>query len=805
MSNPTPTTRAPTELTLPIVGMTCASCAQRLEKSLGRAAGVSVASVSFATESATLTFDPDATNPSALASRVRDAGFDVPMRSVRYRIEGMSCASCALRIETALKQRTALSAATVSFADETATVAMPAGIDLDDVVLEAIRAAGYDGRKDTQDAEAAEAEAAAEVARDRRERALLILAAALTAPLVAPMLAMPFGLSVHLPGWVQLVLATPVQFVAGATFFRSGYRAIRAGSANMDVLVVLGTTAAYALSTVLWLRGEPGLYFESAAAVITFVRLGKRLESRAKRRTRAQVQALLALRPPTARVRRGDDEVSVPADAVGLGEIVVVRPGERVPVDGVVQSGQGHVDESLLTGESTPVLKRAGDAIVAGSINQEGALDVEVSRTGAETTLSRIIALVQDAQASKAHVQATVDKVAAVFVPAVLVIAVLTLAGWLATGHDVTSSVISAAAVLVIACPCALGLATPTALMVGIGAGARAGVLIKDAEALETAHRVDVVVFDKTGTLTVGRPELRAIFSVDDDEDTLLARVASAQEGSEHPLARALRQAAQDRGLPRSRPEDFAALAGRGIRATVDGRSVLVGNARLFDDEAIDVTGADDFVAAQEARGLTVVRVGIDGALAGALAIGDAVRDHAADAIEQLKESGVRTILLSGDAEAPARAVGATLGIDDVIAGVLPDGKAKVIADLRAQGRVVAMVGDGVNDAPALATADVGFAMGSGTDVAVEAAGVTLIGHDPRLVSDALALSRATMRKIHQNLFFAFIFNAFGLPLAALGVLTPMLAGAAMALSSVSVVGNALLLRRFRPASGGTT
>jgi Cu+-exporting ATPase len=791
--------RADYELTLPIEGMSCASCVGRVEKALARVDGVSEVAVNLANEQARVRFNPKQVKATELTAAIGRAGYDVPMHAVRLRIGGMTCAACATRIEKVLARRPDVASATVSLAEEVATIAYPEGTSEPGALIAAIERAGFDAELDRSDAQAQAAREHDAEVRARVQLLILVGAAVLTLPLMAPMVLMPFGVHLHVPGWLQLLVATPVQFIAGATFYRGGFRAVRAGSANMDVLVVLGTSAAFALSLVQWLRGVPELYFESSAAIITFVRLGKLLEGRAKRRTSEAVKALMAMRRATARVRRGDDEIEIPVEAVGCGEIVVVRPGESVPVDGRIVTGNSHLDESMLTGESMPVLRRVGDEVVGGALNRDGALEIEVTRTGEQTVLARIIALVQDAQSSKARVQSTVDKVAAVFVPAVLGIAALTFGGWLLAGADATDALMVAVAVLVIACPCALGLATPTALMVGMGSAAREGILIQDALALETAHRVDTVVFDKTGTLTIGRPQVRHVAAFEIDEDTLLQVVASAQRRSEHPLAQAMVACAEARGLDTSAPEAFEAFAGRGIGAVVKGRKVLIGNARLMTEQAIDDDEAASRRAAWEAEGATVVSVAIDGVLRGAIGIGDEIRATSAEAVAHLKARGVHTLLLSGDGRAAADAVGAELGVDRVIAEVMPADKARVIEQLKAEGRCVAMVGDGINDAPALATADVGFALGTGTEVAMRTAGITLMRPDPRLVADALALSRASMRKIWQNLFFAFVYNTLGIPLAALGMLTPMVAGASMAMSSVSVVTNALMLKRWRP------
>ncbi|MFC1586897.1 copper-translocating P-type ATPase [Planctomycetota bacterium] len=600
-----------------------------------------------------------------------------------------------------------------------------------------------------------------------------------------------------LSGWVQFALATPVQIFAGARFYRGAWGALRTGSANMDVLVALGTTAAFGLSLVLMVSGGH-LYFEGAAAIITFVRIGKWLETRAKHGTTRAIRALMELRPETARVKRGDGEIEIPADAVGRAEIVVVRPGERVPVDGQIKHGESQLDESLITGESMPVTRGVGDDVTGGSINGDGLLEIEATRVGDESVLAHIIALIQDAQASKAPIQRTVDRVAAVFVPIVIAVAVLTLLGWIAAGTGIERAVINAVSVLVIACPCALGLATPTALMVGTGAAAKAGILIKDALALERAHAVDVVVFDKTGTLTLGRPQVQEIFAVDEDTDGLIALTASAQRGSEHPLAQAILRTAEARELPTKSPEEFKALSGRGITATVGGRAVVVGSPRLMRERGIDLEALVDRAAELEGRGMTVMWIAEGTTLLGFIAVGDTPRDSARETVKLLADAGIKSVMLTGDNRAAAEFVAAQLGIEHVIAEVLPDDKSQAIAELQREGHTVAMVGDGINDAPALAAADIGFAMGSGTDVAMHAAGVTLMRSEPTLVPDAISVSRATTRKIWQNLFWAFVYNTIGIPLAALGFLTPMIAGAAMAMSSVSVVSNALLLNRWR-------
>jgi P-type Cu+ transporter len=646
------------------------------------------------------------------------------------------------------------------------------------------------------------------------------LSGLLTLPLVAPMLLQPFGVHAMLPGWWQLLLATPVQFVFGARFYRAGWHALRAGSGNMDLLVALGTSAAYGLSLVLLLRhagpdsGMQHLYFEASAAVITLVLLGKWLEGRAKRQAADAIRALQALRPATARVRRGGVELEVPIAQVRVGDLVLVRPGDRVAVDGVVVEGRSHIDESLITGESLPVAKGEGDRVTGGSVNAEGALTVRTTAIGTETTLARVIRLVESAQAAKAPIQRTVDRVSAVFVPVVLGVALVTFAGWWLAGAGWETALINAVAVLVIACPCALGLATPAAIMVGTGVAARHGILVKDAEALEVAHAVNVVAFDKTGTLTEGRPTLAAVVGAPGVADaSVLVSAAALQRQSSHPLALAVLGALQGQAGSIPQAVQVQALPGRGVQGQVPVQGQLqtlaLGSTRLLHELGLDAGALAARATAFEHEGRTVswlVRTAAQeapAALLGLLAFGDAPKPGAAAAVARLHGMGVRTVMLSGDNRGAAQAVAATLGIEEVHAEVLPADKAAAVQALRAGGAVVGFAGDGLNDGPALAAASVGFAMAGGADVATEAAGITLMRGDPRLVADAIDLSRRTVAKIRQGLFWAFAYNVLGIPLAALGLLNPVIAGGAMALSSVSVVLNALALRRWRAAARG--
>lgn len=716
--------------------------------------------------------------------------------AVRLQIEGMTCASCVMRVEKALRKVPGVQQAQVNLATETAEV-HAAGVDAE-ALSAAVRKAGYQAQVLPD-----ESPTTGEVA--TAPLWPVVAAALLSAPLVLQMVPMAFGSTWMLPPWLQLLLATPVQFILGARFYRAGWAALRAGTGNMDLLVALGTSAAWGLSVWQMLSHGPHahLYFEASAVVITLVLLGKWLEGRAKRQTTEAIRALNALRPDVARVRRDGQEVELPLAQLRVGDSVVVRPGERIPADGEVAEGGSHVDESLITGESLPVAKQAGARVTGGSLNGEGLLVVRATALGAESTLSRIVRLVESAQAKKAPIQRLVDQVSAVFVPFVLGIALLTLLGWgLATG-EWEQAILNAVAVLVIACPCALGLATPAAVMAGTGAAARQGILVKDAEALELAHRLDVVAFDKTGTLTEGRPQLVALVPAEGGHDDALRAAAGLQAGSEHPLARAVMAAAKERALQVPAAEGVTAVAGRGVAGRVDGREMRLGSTRWMAELGVAAGSLADAATQAQAEGRTVswlADVTEAPRLLALLAFGDAAKSTARDAIAQLHALGVRTVLVSGDNAGAAGAAARQLGIDEVKAEVLPQDKARIVAGLRGKGHTVAMVGDGVNDAPALAAADVGIAMATGTDVAMHAAGITLMRGDPALVAQAIDLSRRTYAKIRQNLFWAFAYNVVGIPLAALGWLDPVVAGAAMAFSSVSVVGNSLLLRRWKGA-----
>ena len=783
-------------LSVGIHGMTCASCATRVEKVLKQLPGVTDATVNLAMETATVSGETDLVS---VQHAIEKAGFSVPTESLTLDISGMTCASCSARVEKALNKVPGVLEASVNLATEQATVKLTQGTSAATLIA-AVERAGYGAQLP-----APSGEAPAAPVRTLPDWWPVALAMGLSLPLIAPMLASLAGAHWMLPGWLQLALATPVQFWLGARFYRAGWKALRAGSGNMDLLVAVGTSAAYGLSVYLLLTHADAmhLYFEASAVVISLVLLGKWLEARAKRQTTEAIRALQALRPTSARVRLDGVDRDLPIEAIRVGDLVVIRPGERVPVDGEVIEGESQIDESMLTGESLPVDKQPGDAVTGGAINAHGVLVARTTAVGGETTLARIIRLVENAQAAKAPIQRLVDKVSAVFVPVVMVIALLTFIAWWALGGDAEVAILNAVAVLVIACPCALGLATPTAIMAGTGVAARHGILIKDAEALELAHKIGTVVFDKTGTLTDGTPHVAACVAADgSDRNEVLAIAAGLQAGSEHPLARAvLSEAAADSITPQPARAQQA-LPGRGIAGEGAGGVYWLGNRRLMQEHDVDTAALDARAAELEAAGRTVswLARASDGRVLGLLAFGDAIKPSAAQAVAKLRAQGIATVMLTGDNRGAAEAAATALGIDSVLAEVLPADKATHVGQLKTTGKTVAMVGDGINDAPALAAADVGIAMSSGSDVAMHTAGITLMRGDPALVADAIDISKRTYAKIRQNLFWAFIYNVVGIPLAAAGLLSPVIAGAAMAFSSVSVVTNALTLKRWRPA-----
>ncbi|KDD67038.1 cation-transporting ATPase transmembrane protein [Pseudomonas mandelii PD30] len=786
-----------TTFDLPIAGMTCASCAGRVERALSKVIGASAVSVNLATEQARVQAPSDSLP--ALMDAVQQAGYSVPQQSLELSIDGMTCASCVGRVERALAKVPGVKSVSVNLANERAHLELLGHID-PQTLIAAVTKAGYSASV----WEVEHPQTDNQQQRLQRERWALIMAIVLASPLVLPMLLQPFGVHWMLPAWVQFVLATPVQFVFGARFYVAAWKAVRAGAGNMDLLVALGTSAGYGLSLYEWATAPgrmPHLYFEASAVVIALVLLGKYLESRAKRQTASAIRALEALRPERAIQVIDGREQDVAISALRLNDLVMVKPGERFPVDGEVVEGQSHADEALISGESLPVPKQPGDKVTGGAINGEGRLLVRTLALGAETVLARIIRLVEDAQAAKAPIQKLVDKVSQVFVPTVLLIALATLIGWWLYGAPMETALINAVAVLVIACPCALGLATPTAIMAGTGVAARHGILIKDAEALERAHEVNAVVFDKTGTLTSGTPRIAHLSAINHDEAALLQMAGALQRGSEHPLAKAVLDACAERGLTVADVTDSQSLTGRGIAGTLDGRRLALGNRRLLEESGLSAGEWAESAAAWETEGRTLswlIEQSSEPRVLGLFAFGDTLKPGALQAVQQLSARNISSHLLTGDNRGSAKVVAEALGIKDVHAEVLPADKAATVAELKKTG-VVAMVGDGINDAPALAAADIGIAMGGGTDVAMHAAGITLMRGDPRLVPAALEISRKTYAKIRQNLFWAFVYNLIGIPLAAFGFLNPVLAGAAMALSSVSVVSNALLLKTWKP------
>jgi len=784
-------------LNLTVSGMTCAACAARIEKALNRLPGVQ-ASVNLATERVTLRYDSQQTSPDEIVRTIEKTGYSVPPQVTELAIEGMTCVACAARIEKVLNRIPGVTA-TVNFAAEKARVRHVPGTPGIHQLTEAVAAAGY--RAHPTGNSSREQDAARRRAALQRDTRIFWMALALTLPFLGEMVTMAL-LPHHghfMPPWLQLVLATPVQFWAGSRFHVGAWHALRGGGANMDVLVAMGTSMAYFYSAAVVVLGLPlHVYFEASAAIITLVLMGKLLETRARAKTSAAIETLLKLQPAIAHLVRDGVVVDVAVQDVRTGDTFLVRPGESLPVDGVVLEGDSSVNESMLTGESLPVTKVIGSKVYAATLNQQGLLRCQASSVGADTTLAAIVRLVEDAQGSKAPIQRLADVISGVFVPIVLAISSVTLVVWWLHSGNFATALIPAVAVLVIACPCALGLATPTAIMVGSGIGARAGVLIRNAAALEHAGRINTLILDKTGTLTLGRPAVTTVVPAGNLAATRLLQIAATlEQGSEHPLARAVLEHAQALGVQPGDMEGFIATAGKGVRARVDGLDVVLGSPAYLGDTGIAVD--HDALAALQAQGHTVVAVAHDGRAAGYIAIADRIRDTSRAAVAALQAMGIEVIMLTGDNATTAAAIASQAGITRFEAHMLPQDKAACVRRLQGEGRIVGMAGDGINDAPALAAAEVSFAIGAGSDVAVHAADITLMRDDLASVVDAIRLSRATLSKIRQNLFFAFFYNILGIPLAAAGMLNPVIAAAAMALSSVSVVTNALLLRRWRP------
>lgn len=784
------------QLDLPIEGMTCAACAARIERVLNRLPDVG-ASVNFASERASVAVGLQ-TTPEEIVEAIRGAGFSVPQRRVEFALSGMTCAACAARIEKVLSRLPGVDGS-VNFATETAAVQLTPGLAEAQDIIDAVRAAGFGA--ELLRAGARDEEKGRRAARWQAEFHRFLISSVLTLPLIAQMPAMFVG-GIHdlVPRGVQLLLATPVQFWIGWRFYVGAWKSLRGGSANMDVLVALGTSMAYLWSIFVTLAGRHDLhvYFEASATIITLVLLGKLLEARAKARAGEAIEALVKLQPQTARIEREGRVIEVPVAQLQTGDVFLVRAGDAMPVDGMVIEGESSANEAMLTGESMPVDKRAGDRVFAATINGAGLLRCRASGVGEATLLAGIIRMVAQAQGSKAPVQRLADRIAAIFVPTVCAIALATFSFWWWRGGFETA-LVNAVAVLVIACPCALGLAVPTAIMVGTGRGAAAGILVKNAEALERAEHVKVLVVDKTGTLTVGRPTVTDLVGLAADETELLRLAASLEQASAHPLALAIVELAGQRGVVLSLPTGLQAIAGGGVCGTIDGVEYILGSPRFVRERGVAVS--EDATGPLADAGKTLVVLGCRGAPVGIIAVADSLRDGTRAAISRLVGAGVRVVMLTGDNSQTARAVAREAGVAEFEAEVLPADKARRVEALKSPAGLVGMAGDGINDAPALAAADVSFAIGSGADVAMEAADMTLVKSDLAGVADAIELSRATLSKIRQNLFFAFVYNALGIPLAALGLLNPVIAGAAMAMSSVSVVSNSLLLRRWRPGS----
>jgi Cu+-exporting ATPase len=827
------------QVTLPVLGMTCANCVASVERNAKKIEGVSDAVVNFASEKVTVSYDEAANGNelvTAVIDRVQKAGFNIPTAEITLPILGMTCANCVASVERSLKKVDGVLEANVNYANEKALVRYAPGAVTRADLVAAVRRGGYDvvePKAGEETAEPEDVEAAARQAEIRHQYHRLFVGALFTIPLFIISMGRDFDLIGQWAhgawvNWLLLALATPVQFYVGWDYYTGAYKSLRNGSANMDVLVVLGTSVAYfySIAVIIALTFNSHLlghhvYFETAAVIITLIVLGKLLEARAKGRTSAAIKKLMGLQPKTARVVRNGTESDIPITAVETGDLVIVRPGERIPVDGVVVNGRSHVDESMLTGESLPVAKEVGDKVIGATINKQGLLRFEATKVGRDTALAQIIRLVEQAQGSKAPIQRIIDRVSAYFVPIVVVFALLTFAVWMLAGQGFVPALLRLVAVLVIACPCAMGLATPTSIMVGIGKGAESGILFKNSAALERTLKIKAVVLDKTGTITKGEPSVTDIVigerypvigepNAENGADYWLRLAASAERGSEHPLGEAIVREAQERGLSLSEPDAFEGIAGHGIAATVDGHKVLLGNLRLMQRESVHLNGLEEKAQTLQQEAKTAMWLAVDGQATALISVADTIKEGSKEAVAAMKELGLTVVMMTGDNEATAQAIAREVGIDRVMAEVLPGDKASYVKQLQEEGYAVAMVGDGINDAPALAQADIGMAIGTGTDVAMETADVTLMRGDLRSVPQALRLSKATMRNIRQNLGWAFGYNVALLPVAAgalapfawtpdmLRELDPMLAAGAMVLSSISVVTNALRLRGVR-------
>lgn len=798
------------EVTLPIEGMTCAACANRIEKGLKRVDGVEDANVNFAIEKSTIHYNPEQTSIEAFEKKIEQLGYHVQHEKQTFDVVGMTCAACANRIEKRLNKMDGVSEANVNFALENVAVEYNENQVTVQDMMEVVKKLGY----------ALKPQVSKEETTNRKEEEIrhqtgkFIFSAILSLPLLWTMVThFSFTSFIYSPDmlmnpWVQLALATPVQFIAGKQFYVGAYKALRNKSANMDVLVALGTSVAYLYSIFLGIEwqingaaGMPELYFEAAAVIITLVLLGKLFEVRAKGRTGQAIKKLLDMQAKTARVIRDGEELEIAIEEVAVGDQVIVRPGEKIPVDGAIVKGKSAIDESMITGESIPVDKNIGDTAIGSTINKNGTLTIEATKIGKDTALAQIVKVVEEAQGSKADIQRVADRVSGIFVPVVVGLAVVTFLAWyiFVSPGDLRAALVPAITVLVIACPCALGLATPTSVMAGSGRAAELGVLFKGGEYLENTRLIETIVLDKTGTVTKGEPALTDVVPQGDmTEADLLKMAASAEKHSEHPLAEAIVKGAEAQRIDLIETTDFESVPGSGIQVTWEGEPLYIGTRKLMKQQNVDIRSIEERMTELEADGKTAMLVGFQGKLAGMIAVADTVKETSKAAIDRLHEQGLEVILLTGDNERTAQAIAKEVGVDRVIAEVLPDQKANEIKRLQQEGKKVAMVGDGINDAPALAIADIGMAIGTGTDVAIEAADVTLMRGDLHSVADSIELSAKTMRNIKQNLFFAFAYNSASIPIAAIGLLAPWVAGAAMACSSVSVVLNALRLQRLK-------
>jgi Cu+-exporting ATPase len=794
------------QTTLQIAGMTCAACANRIEKGLKKLDGVSNANVNFALEKASITYDPVQVNIPVMEQKIMDLGYSTVKNNVDFSLIGMTCAACAARIEKGLNKMEGVRKASVNFALETAHVEYNGGQVSVSELVHKVEQLGYKALKKED-----KAEGDYKQKEIRHKKVQLLVSAILSLPLLWAMVShFSFTSWVYLPDilmnpWVQLALATPVQFIIGRQFYIGAYKALRNKSANMDVLVALGTSAAYFYSLYLTLEWAgsahphaPDMYYETSAILITLIILGKLFEALAKGRTSEAIKKMMGLQAKTALVIRDGQELSIPVEQVIIGDLVLVKPGEKIPVDGEVQDGTSAVDESMLTGESIPVEKTAGDHVIGATVNKNGILKIMATRVGKETALAQIIRVVEEAQGSKAPIQRIADVISGIFVPIVVGIAVVTFLIWLLwiSPGNFAAALEKAIAVLVIACPCALGLATPTSIMAGSGRAAEFGILFKGGEHLESMQKVQTIILDKTGTITKGKPELTDVQIENMDEAEALRLIGSAENQSEHPLAEAIVNGIKSKGIQLSNAEGFEAIPGYGIQATIEGKVVLVGTRKLMQREGVDIGDAISGMERLESEGKTAMLAAIDNKYVGIVAVADTIKESSRGAISRLKQMGIEVIMITGDNRRTANTIAAQVGIDSVLAEVLPEGKAEEVKRLQSSGKKVAMVGDGINDAPALATADVGIAIGTGTDIAMEAADITLMRGELTSIADAVYMSRKTMANIKQNLFWALGYNTLGIPIAAIGLLAPWVAGAAMALSSVSVVLNALRLQR---------